>query len=111
MTTPTNSIAERIREHAKMRDKRDLSIPEWGVTCTVYPLTVNDRNTQLKTMQTDPYFAFVEVIATSCRDENGKRIFGPSEKLAMKMEGDPAVIERVALFILEPYLQGEKAGE
>jgi hypothetical protein len=27
------------------------------------------------------------------------------------MEGDPAVIERVALFILEPYLQGEKAGE
>lgn len=102
-----SKISERIRSHAQATQVRDYYISDWELHVKVHPLTVEDRNRQLKTTQSDPYLAFLDVITAACRDENGKRIFDLEDKMTMKKEGDPRVIERLAMFILAPYLDIE----
>ena len=107
-----SKISEKIRAHAQSITRRKLTIPEWSIDCEIWPLTVEDRNTQMKVHATDPYLSFLEVMVAACRDENGRRIFDPQDKLTMRKEADPQIIERVALEILAPYLKTEdNAGE
>jgi hypothetical protein len=102
-----SQLSERIAEHGKMLARRELDIPEWGVKAYIHPLSVEDRNQQLKTSQTDPYLAFLDVIIAACRDEDGKPLFDKQDKLTMRKQGDPRVIERIGLFVLDPYLKSE----
>jgi len=107
-----SKISDRIRAHAQSIERRPLAIPEWGITCYLHPLTVEDRNAQMKLAQSDPYLSFLEVICAACRDENGRRVFDVQDKMTMKKEGHPSVIERIALEILKPYLEMDTgAGE
>jgi len=107
-----SKISERIRAHAQAITRRKLTIPEWGIDCEIWPLTVEDRNMQMKVHQTDPYLSFLEVVVAACRDENGRRIFDPQDKLTMRKEADPSVVERVAIEVLAPYIKIEDtAGE
>lgn len=105
------ALSEAIKAHGKSIARRELTITEWGVTVYVHPLTVEDRNQQIKTAQKDPYLSFIDVIVAACRNDQGARVFDIEDKLTLKKHADPRVVERVAAYVLEPYTQLDTTGE
>lgn len=106
-----SKVTDAIRAHKATLEKRPFEIPEWGVSGLIYPLTVEDRNQQIKTAQDNLYLSFLDVICAACRDENGRQIFDAQDKLALRKEADPRIVERIALQIITPYNEADTQGE
>ena len=87
--------------HFSSKAIRKLEIPEWEVTLYAKNLTLDDKAKWLRRAGDDTTDFMVYSIIFGLQDEKGETVFTIEDKHKLRNSVDPALINKLANFVLE----------
>jgi len=97
-----SQVLERAKAsfRARLSEVRCIEVPEWGdesgpLRIYVRPATLKERDAIYRHVSAGSLEALVETLIQRARDEEGKPIFRPVDRLELMRHVDPDVIARV----------------
>jgi hypothetical protein len=88
------SIIDRVTGHFASLQKKEIHVPEWGVTIHASPITVADMDVIDRAKGVGA--KAVAILLRKAKDERGEPVFSATEEWDLLNKADPLVVDRVA---------------
>lgn len=108
-----SSLIEQIEAAYAARSMRQVTVPEWGITFNVWPMTIKQMS--LIQAESDPFMRALKAIQVRGKTESGLQILDAAtvERLANRGTGPfgPDVVFRVAREIMADDVSAEEVAK
>jgi hypothetical protein len=94
--------------HFSSKELREVEISEWGATLFAKNLTLDDKAKMLRRSDSDNTDYLILTLIFGLVDDTGDQVFNIGDKLALRNQVDPEVVQRVATFILTSNTEEER---
>ena len=95
------SLIDTAIAHFSNREVRKLYVEEWETTLYAKNLTLDDKARWLSRANNDATDYLTYVVISGTTDENGDKVFGLEDKVALRKQVDPDIVTRIANFVLD----------
>lgn len=90
-----SEILEALKAEFEADERKEIEIPEIGMTIYSKPFTIGDRKKLSKQAGDDTYEFVVRALILKAEDKEGNKIFDLSDKIHIMHKVRPSIIERI----------------
>ena len=106
-----SKLIDTVVSHFSSQSRREMHVPEWGVTLYAKNLTLEDKANWLKRADNDSTDFLVYTVIFGVTDEAGEPLFDIGDKIKLRRSADPEVVANVASFVLERSAETDEGRE
>ena len=91
---------EKIRAHFAALSRKEIPVPEWGLTVYATPVTLDDRSRIYKDADRSAVRNMAQILIVKAVDKDGKPLFTQADLPALLKGADSDIVVRVAAQIM-----------